>query len=90
MVAINLNEVVKVKLTDYGREIYYHRFDKVNEAAGREVCKPSFPKVDADGYSRFQLWDFIHLYGNYIGMAQKNVIEPLEIVYEGDTEREKD
>lgn len=83
MVAINLNEVVKVKLTDYGKEIYYHRFDKVNKLAGREVCKPSFPKVDADGYSRFQLWDFIHLYGHYIGMAQKNVIEPLEIVYEG-------
>ena len=90
MVAINLNEVVKVKLTDYGREIYYHRFDKVNELARREVCKPSFPKVDADGYSRFQLWDFIHLYGNYIRMAAKNVIEPLEIVYEGDAEREKD
>lgn len=84
MVAINLNEVVKVKLTDYGKEIYYHRFDKVNELAGREVCKPSFPKADADGYSRFQLWDFIHLYGSYIGMAQKNVIEPLEIVYEGE------
>ena len=90
MVAINLNEVVKVKLTAYGKEIYYHRFDKVNEAVGREVCKPSFPKVDAEGYSRFQLWDFIHLYGNYIRMAAKNVIEPLEIVYEGDAEREKD
>ena len=90
MVAINLNEVVKVKLTDYGKEIYFHRFDKVNELAGREVCKSSFPKVDADGYSRFQLWDFIHLYGNYIGMAKKNVIEPLEIVHEGDAEREKD
>ena len=84
MVAINLNEVVKVKLTDYGKEIYFHRFDKVNKLAGREVCKPSFPKVDADGYSRFQLWDFIHLYGSYIGMAQKNAIEPLEIVYEGE------
>lgn len=90
MVAINLNEVVKVKLTDHGKEIYYHRFDKVNEFFGREVCKPSFPRVDADGYSEFQLWDFIHLYGNYIYMAAKNVIEPLEIVYEGDGEREKD
>ena len=89
MVAINLNEVVKVKLTDHGKKIYYHRFDKVNEAAGREILKPSFPKVDADGYSRFQLWDFIHLYGNYIYMAVENVIEPLEIVYEGDAEREE-
>ena len=81
-IRINLNENVKVKLTDYGKEIYYHQYDSLNETAGREVIKPSFPKVDAAGYSQFQLWCFIELYGRYIGMTERNVIEPLEFVFE--------
>ena len=81
-VRINLNERVRVKLTDYGKEIYYHRVDDVNRRYGREVCKPSFPKVDKDGYSSFVLWDFMNLYGEHMTMGSQNVIKPLEIVYE--------
>ena len=81
---INLNESIKVRLTNYGKDIYYHQFDEFNKRMGKEVCKPSFPKVDEDGYTKFQLWSFIELYGNYIGMCKKNVIQPLEIVYEGE------
>lgn len=87
MTTINLNESIKVKLTDLGKDIYYHRFDDVNKAWGREVCKPTMPKTDADGYTTFQLWSFIELYGNHIGMMKLNVIMPLEFVYEeGDVE----
>ena len=81
-IRINLNEPIKVKLTDWGKEIYYHQYDRINQIAGREVCKPSFPKEDENGYTEFQLWCFMELYGEYIGMALPNVIEPLEIVYE--------
>lgn len=78
---INLNEPIKVKLTDWGKEIYYHQYDRTNQIAGREICKPSFPKEDENGYTEFQLWCFIKLYGMHIGMLLPNVIEPLEIVY---------
>lgn len=81
-IRINLNENVKVHLTDLGKEIYYHRFDELNQKCGRIVCKPSFPKEDADGLTQFQLWVFIELYGNYMGMTKPNVIAPLEIIYE--------
>ena len=81
---INLNEWVKVKLTDLGKDIYYHKCDELNKAYGREIVKPSFPREDKDGYTRFQLWEFIQLYGVHIGMAMPNVINPLEIVYEGE------
>ena len=80
-VCINLNEPIKVKLTDWGKEIYYHRYDRINQIVGREVCKPSFPKEDENGYTEFQLWCFIELYGMHMGMALPNVIEPLEIIY---------
>ena len=80
---INLNEIVKVKLTPYGAEIYYKQFDELNKQRGREICKPHMPRIDKDGYTEFQLWHFIELYGEHIGMCKPNVIEPLEIVYCG-------
>lgn len=81
-VRINLNEPIKVKLTDLGKEIYYHQYDRTNQIAGREICKPRFPREDENGYTEFQLWCFIELYGMHMGMTLPNVIEPLEIVYE--------
>jgi hypothetical protein len=81
-VRINLNESIKVKLTEWGKEIYYHQYDKTNQFAGREICKPKFPKEDENGYTEFQLWCFMELYGECMGMTLPNVIEPLEIIYE--------
>ena len=78
---INLNEIVKVKLTPLGAEIYYKQFDELNKECGREICKPQMPQIDKDGYTEFQLWHFIELYGEHIGMCKPNVIEPLDIVY---------
>ena len=78
---INLNEMVKVKLTPLGAEIYYKQFDELNKQCGREICKPQMPRIDKDGYTEFQLWHFIELYGEHIGMCKPNVIEPLDIVY---------
>ena len=82
LIRINLNEPIKVKLTDWGKEIYYHQYDRTNQIAGREICKPKFPKEDENGYTEFQLWYFIELYGEHMGITLPNVIEPLEIIYE--------
>ena len=78
---INLNETIKAKLTPYGAEIYYKQFDEVNKQCGREICKPHMPRIDKDGYTEFQLWHFIELYGQHIGMCKPNVIEPLDILH---------
>ena len=83
MQKINLNETIKVKLTPYGAEIYYKQFDELNKQRGREICKPHMPRIDKDGYTEFQLWHFMELYGEHIGMCKPNVIEPLDIVYCG-------
>lgn len=80
MFIVNLNDVIKVRLTDLGKDIYYHQYDNLNRQAGREICEPKFPDVDEEGYTSFQLWDFIRLYGGHIGMARQNVIEPLDII----------
>lgn len=79
---INLNDFVKVTLTDLGKDIYYHQFDKVNEVIkkrGGTPITPHMPKVDAEGKTVFQLWQFMELYGEYMGLAKPNVIEPLDL-----------
>ena len=78
---LNLNDNIKVKLTEHGKDIYYHQYDRTNAFLGRELCKPSYPKIDEDGYTTFQLWHFMELYGVHMGMTLPNVIKPLEIVF---------
>jgi len=85
-IPINLNEEIKVKLTDHGKDIYYHRFDHLKNAYSRLLCEPAaYPIVDDDGYTSFQLWVFIELYGPHMGMTLPPVIENNTIIY--DTER---
>ena len=78
-VKVNLNDFVRVKLTDLGKDIYYHRFDDLIEKYPKMNVLPKMPEVDEDGLTSIQLWDFIQLYGEYIGMAKPNVIEPLDV-----------
>lgn len=80
---INLNDIIRVKLTDHGKDIYFHQNDDLIKRGVR--INRSMPKEDADGYTKFQLWHFMELYGSYIGMAKENVILPLDI-YIGESE----
>ena len=85
MYKIYLNDTVKVKLNDFGKDIYYHRFDDLIATMNKKGIKPierRFPKVDEDGYTKFQLWCFIELYGPYIGMCKPNFLEDLNIYFD--------
>lgn len=80
---INLNDRIKVKLTPLGAEIYYHQFDDVDKKIkenGGTGFEPKMPQIDKDGFTEFQLWHFMELYGEHIGMCKKNVIGPLDII----------
>jgi hypothetical protein len=82
---INLNDTIRIKLTDLGKDIYYHQHDELNEylkTKGVSPFEPKMPKVDADGFTSMQLWCFIELYRSHIGMTKPNVIEPLDIYFE--------
>lgn len=82
---INLNATIKVKLTDHGKYIFYHQYDEFNEMLGFEYIKPHHPECDADGYTEFQLWEFMNLYGQHFVMGASDdldVIKPLEIIVE--------
>lgn len=83
-VKINLNERIKFKLTDYGKDIYYHQFDELNEFIkqhGGKPIEPTMPEVDEEGYTEMQLWCFMNIYGKHMEMGCNNVLESLEIIY---------
>lgn len=73
MKKLNWNDCVKVKLTDHGKDIYFHQYDNLIEE-GLHIER-EYPKVDEDGFSEFQLWPFMNLYGPYINMAMPVVAE---------------
>lgn len=79
---INFNDKIKVKLTDLGKDIFYHQYDWILEQNPKikVYIKPHHPKVDEEGYTTFLLWEFMQLYGRHIGMAAPNVVLPLEII----------
>ena len=79
---VNLNDRIKVKLTPLGAEIYYHQYDDIHKdyPKMKKHLQSSLPKVDENGYTEFQLWHFMELYGEHIGMCKKNVISPLDII----------
>ena len=82
MKRLNLNAKIKVKLTDLGKYIYCHQhaeLDDLLRSRGFRGLERLLPEVDEDGCTEFQLWEFIKLYGPYIGMCKPNVIEGLDI-----------
>lgn len=84
MTKINLNDTIKVKLTPYGAEIFYHQFDEINKQYGKNVIEPHMPNIDKDGYTEFQLHVFMKLYGKYMYVGARNVIDPIDIVLSED------
>ena len=75
MKKLNINNMIKVQLTDRGKDIYYHKDDGVNKFYGTEVITPEYPKVDENGFTEFQLWNFMSIYGKYMFTGMEQVIK---------------
>ncbi len=69
LIKFNVNDKVKIKLSELGKAIYYHQYDDLNKQHGRVVITPRYPQVDEHGYSEMQLWCIMQLFGQYITMT---------------------
>lgn len=86
MKKFNVNNMVKVKLTDLGKDIFYHQFDELNNMCREVVIKPIYPKVDADGFTEFQLWDLMSIYGAHLQLGCNIPFEDCAIYFDDDLE----
>lgn len=68
---VNLNNYVRFKLTDKGRE-YINALNQNNPIYSR--CPLKF-KVDSDGWIEEQLWHFMYLFGSEMYMGFEQIVE---------------
>ncbi len=76
-----------MKLTPLGADIYYHQFDEVSkkiELVNGRPLEPRMPKIDKDGFTEFQLWHFIELYGKHIHIGSPDVISDISFYISDD------
>lgn len=93
---LNLNSIIKIKLTPHGAEIYYNQNEELIEIIKEKGLKPypiekRMPEIDKNGYTKMQLWCFIQLYGDHIGMGFQDVVKDCAIyIDESDIEEVKE
>jgi hypothetical protein len=69
----NINEYVKVKLTDYGRKVHKEDHDAFwNEVVIKNRPAYKAPIEDENGWSKWQLWALMEAFGCHTGLG----IEP--------------
>ena len=64
----NVNNYVSVKLTDLGRAHHRADFDRWTAVL---LKKPAYnpPKEDAEGWSRWQLWHLMEMFGPLVHLG---------------------
>ena len=68
MKIFNVNNSVKVKLTEKGLDIYWEDNRDLPEKI-RPSINELRNRVDKDGYHSFQMWSLMRIFGNHIGMC---------------------
>jgi hypothetical protein len=74
-IKFNLNQNVRVKLTPLGRRIHYEDWLRVNQAHPSVFLTYRPVVEDADGWSTWQCYHLMHLYGPYQTIGSPNVFE---------------
>jgi len=78
----NLNNEVKVKLNEKGKEIYLSHLKKVSSEPECAFVR----ETNSDGYTTFQLWDLMKLFGDYMRLGEEPVFENNEIIFKEEQE----
>ena len=85
---INLNYTIKVKLTDLGNKIYgdylQNEYKLSSHYPGLRWIDLKH-KEDKDGYIHFQLWEFVHIFGEQYYVGSEAPTEDNEIIVPDDT-----
>ena len=74
----NINEIVKVKLTQKGKLVYLEHQIEIQKRFNRDRIKIDVPldvKVDSEGFSKFQLWEFMKIFGSHMYCGAEPIIE---------------
>ncbi|MFD1179223.1 hypothetical protein ACFQ3W_23420 [Paenibacillus puldeungensis] len=85
MIKFNINNWVKVKLTELGKEIEKKNYEALNEMLKQYGSKYSDEfklEVDENGYTSYQLWELFEKFGSHVGIGKKQPFETEIILIE--------
>lgn len=72
----NINDYVRVRLTDFGRKVHRERFRKLNAQIPLYAdLKYTPPKEDENGWSEWQMWCLIDTFGEHVGLCKEQPFE---------------
>ena len=74
----NLNLYIKVKLNDYGKKIHHDDWKDICEETGT----PYKLEVDGEGYSSFQIYEFMNTFGEHAHMGAEPFLETNDVLIE--------
>lgn len=79
LTAFNLNDRIKVKLNKWGFEIWKNDHERHNFIASEtfETIKQRY--TDDKGYSEFQTWDFMRIFGQHFTMGFNQPLEDMNV-----------
>jgi hypothetical protein len=78
----NVNDKIKVKLTEYGKSILEHEVVNTMTMLKNLRFDDYFPyPEDENSYTEFQLWNFMRLFGSYFRIGCPLIIERNEIIF---------
>ena len=78
----NINNYVKVKLRDRGREILKEQHEELNRLTHGALSEFKLPKEDRYGWSEWQLWNLISTFGENVHMGQEPHFETEIVICE--------
>lgn len=80
-IAININNKIKVKLTDFGKSILDKEVNKLKQISEAPDNYTPY-ETDDNGYTEFQLWQFMSIFGDSLYNGNRQIIENNEILVE--------
>jgi hypothetical protein len=92
-IAININEQVRVKLTDYGREVeqkylrtlFAGSMTRLSAQERERFVRDCTREADVLGYSKWQLWELMQVFGSELFNGQPKQLFEKNDLYIGDT-----
>ena len=75
----NINDDVKVKLTQFGWDVHKAHWLPYCDSL-EEYERHMKPKVDKNGYTKFQLWDLMRIFGETMYNGNMNKPFDMEII----------
>ena len=79
----NINDKIKVKLTEHGKAILDKDVENILPVMKTLISdKTYYPyHVDRDGYIEFQLWNFMRIFGSHFWNGCPQILEHNEIIF---------